>query len=160
MVGDLFDDVFADLLHLGVVLQEAARDVERDVRDVDPPFEEEQELGNEILEVVRHKDVVAIEFHLALEEIRLVAQFREIEDAAQVDGEIGVEVDPEDGILVIVEDVFVKLDVFLAGNVLGLAVPEGFLLVDLLVLEHDGPGHEIAVAFEDLADLGLLGVGG
>ncbi len=65
---------------------------------------------------------------------------------------------PEDGVLIVVEDVLVKLLIFFRFDVLGIAVPEGFLEVYLFVFEHDGPHHEVAVALQNLGDLGFFGV--
>ena len=61
LVGDLADDVAGQLADIGVVLQEAAGDVERQVGAVDAAFEQEQEFRDDFLDVVGDENLVVID---------------------------------------------------------------------------------------------------
>ena len=98
-VGDLLGDIGRDLLDVGVALEVAAADVERDVGRVDDAVEQREELGDDALDVVGDEDLVAVELDLVALELDVGLDAREVEDAGEREGVIDVEVDPEQGIV-------------------------------------------------------------
>ena len=118
-VGDLAGDVLGQLAHVAVVLQEGARDVQRQVGAVHHALEQQQELGDDLLDIVRDEHLVGVELDLALVGGKVVLEPREVQDAVQVEGIVGVEMDPEQRLLPLVEGVAVELLVLLLGAVLG-----------------------------------------
>ena len=86
---------FADFAHLRIVLQVAARHIQRQIRRVEATLQREEKFRDELGAVIRDKDLVAEELDVTLRHVELVGQLREIEDPFQVEGEIDVEVNPE-----------------------------------------------------------------
>ena len=166
-VGDLLGDIGRDLLDVGVALEVAAADVERDVGRVDDAVEQRQELGDDALDVVGDEDLVAVELDLVALELDVGLDAREVEDAGEREGVIDVEVDPEQGIVVHGEERVVELLVVLVLERRRRLRPEGLDAVDDVVLvgidllavlplrllaEDHGHGHKLAVLREQLLD--------
>ena len=63
-VGHFLGDVGGNLLHVGIALQIAAADVERDVGRVDDAMEQCEELGHDAVDLVGDEDLVAVELYL------------------------------------------------------------------------------------------------
>ena len=172
-VCDFAGDVARNLLHVGVALQVAARDVERDVRRVDHAVQQRQVLRHDALDLVRHVDLVRIELDLVLLDLEVVVDFREVENARQVERIVDVQVDREQRLVAHRVEFVVELLVLLFGDVGGLAGPQRLDVVDDVVLvgvdvlavlplldlaEGDGHGQEAAVLLQQGLDLGILGV--
>ena len=87
LIGNLLGDMRADLLHVAVILQEGTADVQRQVRAVDHALEQHQELRDDLLDVVRHEDLVVEQLDHALVGAELVFEPGEIQDALEVEGE-------------------------------------------------------------------------
>ena len=177
--------MLGNLLHLSVVLQKAAGDVERHVRAVDDALEQQQKFRDDLLDVVGDKDLVAVELDLAGDDLQLVLLLREVEDALEVKRIVDVEVDPEQRLVKIHKDLVVKFLVLLVGAVLRGLQPQRMGVVDrarldnlllfgavlvlfgvaLLVIdgallvvrvEVDFVRHELAVLVQNLVDARLL----
>ena len=125
----------ADLLHIAVVLQEGAAHVQGQVRAVDHAVEQHEELGDNLLDVIRHKHLAGEQLDLSLMGAEIVLELGEVQDALQVEGIVHVQVDPEQRIL-IAEQLVVEALVFLVGAVGGLLEPQGGGFVDQLGLGH------------------------
>lgn len=80
LVCDLFDDVLGNLLHLPVVLQKAARHIERNVGAVDDALQKEQVFGDDLLDIVRNKHLVAVQLDLPAFQLHFIVDFREIQN--------------------------------------------------------------------------------
>ena len=89
-VGHLAGDVGRHLLHIPVVLQERAGDVERQVGAVDDALEQHEELGDDFLDVVRHEHLIVVQLDDALVGRELIFELGEVEDALEVEGILGV----------------------------------------------------------------------
>jgi hypothetical protein len=133
-----------------VLLQRLARDVERQVLRVDDALDEGEPLGDQVLAVVHDEDAADVELNVAavlllgLVEVKGRALGHE-EDRGELERALDGEVLDGEVVLPVVGERLVEGAVLLAGHVLGLARPDGLLLV------HDGP------LVRDLLDgLGLL----
>jgi len=111
-------------------LQEAARDVERQVRTVKDAFQKEEEFRDDLLDVVGDKDLVVVDFDPAFQALIDVVSFREIEDALEVEGVVDVKVDPEEWIAVVFECFAEKDFVVFVRAVLGVLEPERCGVID------------------------------
>ena len=172
-----------DFLHVGVLLQVGAGDVERNVRGVDHAVQQRQEVRHDVLDVVGDEHLVAVEVNLVALQVHLLLQLREVQDARQVEGEVHVEVNLEQRLLEVhrVERP-VEVEVILvleigrglepdgvgvvdnAGLLDGHALDVAFLVfgalrvVDVLGLgaEDDRDRHELAVLLENAGDASVL----
>ena len=97
-VRDLLGDVAADFLHIGILLQVRTAYVQGDVRRVNDPVEQRQEIGDDVLYVVRNEDLVRVEVNLVTSQFHFLLQLREVEDSSQVEREVHVQVDVEERI--------------------------------------------------------------
>ena len=131
-VGHLAGDVGGHLLHVAVVLQEGARHVQRQVGAVDAALQQHQKLRNDLLDVVGHEHLVVVELDHALAGGELVLELGEVEDALQVKGILGVQVNPEQRIVHVVEHAVVEFLILLVGALVGALHPQRVRLVDLL----------------------------
>ena len=130
LVRDLLGDIVADLFGKAVVLQRASGDVQRQVGAVDDALEQHQVLGNDFLDVVRDEDLVVVELDHTFGGLILQVQLGEVQDALEVVGIVHVEVDPEQGLLVISEDVSVEFLVLLFRALAGILAPERMRVVE------------------------------
>ena len=97
-----------DLLYLTIVLQKAARYVQRDVRAIDHAVQQEQVFGDDFLDVIRNEHLVAIQLDFAALQLHLALDLGEIQNALQAERIIHIQVDPEKRIVIIVECLAVK----------------------------------------------------
>ena len=131
LLGHLLADVGGDFLDVGVGLQIGTGDVERDVGRVDDAVQQGHKLGDDALQLVGDKDLVAVELHAVFLEVELVLDFREIEDAGEVEGVVHVEVDLEHRVLEVHRIEFVvELLVVLIGEGGRRLLPERVGVVD------------------------------
>ncbi len=179
LVADLLADVAGDFLDVGVLLEVRAAHVQGDVRRINHAVKQRQEIGDDVLHVVRDEDLVGVEVDAVLLQVHLLLQLGEVEDARQVEGEVHVEVNVEQRVLEVHGvEVPVEFLVVFVGEVCGLLGPRGlrlvhhkrhvhahllhvplvvlraFWIVDVLRLGalHDFHRHELAVRVQDLAD--------
>ena len=172
-VGDLAGDVARNLLHVGVALQVAARDVERNVRRVDHAVQQRQVLRYDALDLIRHEHLVRVELDLVLLDFEVVVDLREVEYARQVERVVDVQVDREQRLVAHRVELAVELLVLLLGDFGRLARPQRIHVVDDVVLvrihvlavlplldlaEDDRHGQEAAVFSEQPLDFRVLGV--
>ncbi len=106
-------DDFADLAHLGFVLQVAARHVEGQVRSVKATLQGGEKFGDQFRAIIRNKHLVAVQLDMALGDIEFGRDAGKIENPLEVEGEIDIEVNPEQGVIGQGVELAVELDVFL-----------------------------------------------
>ena len=150
-----------DLLYLTIVLQKAARYVQRDVRAIDHAVQQEQVFGDDFFDVIRNEHLVAIQLDFAALQLDLALDLGEIQNALQAERIIHIQVDPEKRIVIIVECLAVKFLVFLFRAVLRvlqiqrLRVVERFVVlareIEVNVIRHEG-----AVLFHERTDPSLI----
>ena len=170
-VRHLLGDIRRNLLHVGIALQVAAAHVQRNVGRVDHAVEQGEEVGHDVLHLVRHEHLVAVELDLVAVDVNVVLDAREIKHTREVERIVHVEVDPEKGFVGHGVELAVELLVVLVlerGRRFG---PQGCGVVHHVVLlrvhllavlplgllaEHDFHGQEAAVFVEQFADFALL----
>ena len=141
LVRHLLGDVIGDLCDKAVVLQGAPGNIQGQVRTVDGALEQHQEFRNDFLDVIRDKYLVVIQLDHTLGGFIFQVDLGEVKDTLEIERIVHVQVDPEQGLFIILEDLSVEFLVFLIGAVFGILAPEGMDLV------HQG---------RPLADLQLL----
>ena len=141
LVRHLLGNIIGNLGDKTVVLQGASGNVQGQVRAVNGALEQHQEFRNDFLDVIRDKYLVVIQLDHALGGFIFQVDLGEVKDTLEIEGIIHVQVDPEQGLLVILEDLSVEFLVLFVGAVFGILAPEGMDLV------HQGRA---------LADLQLL----
>ena len=99
-VGDLLGDVGRDLLDVGVALQVAAGDVQRDVRRVDDTVQQRHEVRDDVVHMVRHEHLVAVQGDLVPVDGDALLDLREVQDTGEVERIVHVQVDVEQRLLV------------------------------------------------------------
>merc|ERR1719261_970370 len=145
----LFDNVLLDDLEDLVLLERLAGDVERQVLRVDDALDKGQPLGDEVLAVVHDEDAAHVQLDVArvlllrLEEVERRA-LRHEEDRGELELALDRKVLDREVLLPVVGERLVEGAVLLLGHLLGLARPDGLLLV-----------HEVPLV-RDLLDLLLL----
>ena len=172
-VGHLARDVARNLLHVGVALQIASRDVERNVGRVDHAVQQRQVFGYYSVDLIGNEDLIRVELDLVLLYLKVVVYLREIEYAREVERIVDVQMYVEQRIVAQGVKLAVELLVLLLGNLRRLARPQRVGVVDDVVLvgidilavlplgflaECDRYGQEAAVLFQQLVDLILLAV--
>ena len=127
--------MFRNLLYLSVVLQEASRNVERNVGAVDHAVEKHQELGNDFLDVVGDEHLIAIQLYLSLFQLNLLLLYLgKIENPLQAERIIHIEVNPKQRLVIIHKRVAVEILIFLLRTFLGIFQIERSRIVDGLIL--------------------------
>ena len=71
----------ADSSHGAVILQKASGNVQRHVGAIDHAFEQHQEFGDDLLNIIGYKDLVVIQLNLSLNAFRILRQLGEVDDA-------------------------------------------------------------------------------
>ena len=79
-VSHLLGDMAGDLLHIVITLQVRTAHVERNIGRVNHTMKQGQVLWYDILHLVGHEDLVAIELNLIALNINIVLNAREVED--------------------------------------------------------------------------------
>ncbi len=97
--GNPTTDDLTDLAYLGLVLQITARNIERQVRRIETALQRRKELRDQLRGVVGDEHLIAEQLDVALGDIELVGQAREIDNPFEVEGKIDVEMNPEQRIL-------------------------------------------------------------
>ena len=75
-------------------------------------LENEQILGNYLLDVVCNVYLIIIKLYLSLNSLILVGKLRKIQDSFEIKRIISVYVNMEEGVLKVVEDLLVKIGIF------------------------------------------------
>ncbi|KAI6776272.1 hypothetical protein HG530_000217 [Fusarium avenaceum] len=161
----LLDDVLLDDLHDLVLLKGLTRQVEGKILRVDNTLDEAEPLRDEVGGIVGDEDTADVELDvvlglLGLEEIEGSALGDE-EDSTELELTLNGEVLDSKVVLPIVGERLVEGSVLLLVDVLGVASPDGLLLVELLLLDLSlldllGLGLLLLLLVIDLLDLGLL----
>ena len=112
-VCNLLCDVGGDLLHGCVALEIAAAHVKRNVRRVNDAVKEGHEVGDDVVHMVCHEHLVAVEGNLVTLNCNAVLQLREVEDTGEVERVVHIEVNPEKRLLVHGEEGAVESKVIL-----------------------------------------------
>ena len=174
-VGHLLGDVGRNLLYVGVALQIAAGDIQRNIRRVDDAVEQRQEVRHNVIDMVGDKHLVAVERDLVALDRHPLFDLREIKNAREGERIIDIQMNMEKRLLLHRVEFAVELVVVLIlqlGRGLGperLDVVDDLVLVGidilavlpfLLLAEHDGNRHELAVLVQEAFDAGLLAVFG
>ena len=170
-VSDLLRDISGDLLHVRVALQVAAGDVQRDIRGVDDTVKQRHEVRDDVVHVVRHKHLVAVQGNLVPVDSDALLDLREIQDTGQIEGIVHVQMDVEQRLLVhriqgaVEREVVLLLEVGRGLGPQGLDAVDDLVLVGidilavlplLLLAEDDRDGHELAVLVQEALDAGFL----
>merc|ERR1719454_1036182 len=135
----LLHNVLLDDLEDLVLLQRLTRDVERQVLRVDHALDEREPLGDEVLAVVHDEDAAHVELDVArvlllrLEQVERRA-LRHKEDGGELELSLDREVLHGQVLLPVVGEGLVEGAVHLLGDLLGLAGPDGLLLVHQIPL--------------------------
>merc|ERR1719261_233787 len=130
----LLDNVLLDHLKDLVLLQGLTRDVERQILGVDDALDKGEPLGDEILAVVHDEDAAHVELDVArvlllgLEEVK-GRTLGHKEDRGELELALDAEVLHGQVLLPVVGERLVEGAVLLLGHLLGLARPDGLLLV-------------------------------
>ena len=130
LVGNLLGNVCRYFLYVSVVLEETPRYVQRQVRAIDHALEQHQELRDDFLDVVCHKNLVVIKLDLPFYSVEFVPEFREIQYTLEIERVVHVQVYPEQRIIIIMENLPVKFLVLLFGAIFRQFEPERVRIVD------------------------------
>ena len=84
-------------LHIVVALQVRAADIERNIGRVYHAVQQGKVFGYDILHLVRNKHLIAVELDFVTVDIKVILDFREVEDTRQVERIIHIEMDMEQG---------------------------------------------------------------
>ena len=163
----LLDEVLLDDAEDLVLLEGLAGDVEGKVLGVDDALDEGEPLGHDVLAVVHDEDTADVELDLvelllgtALEHVEGGALGAE-EDGAELELTLDGEVLDGGVLLPVVGEGLVEGGIFVLGDVVGLAHPDGLHGVEVLPLVADlldllGLLLLLGVLLVDLLDLGLV----
>ncbi|VUC28174.1 unnamed protein product [Clonostachys rosea] len=163
----LLDDVLLDDLHDLVLLKGLTGQVEGKILRVDNALDEAEPLRDEVSSVISDEDTADVELDvvlglLGLEQVEGSTLGNE-EDGTELELTLNGEVLDSEVVLPVVGERLVEGGVLLLGDVLGVASPDGLLLVELLLLDLGlldllGLGLLLLLLFlvVDLLDAGLL----
>ena len=172
LVGHLTGDVARYLAHVAVALKVAARHVQRNVRRIDNPVQQRQELGNDALHRIGHIHLIAVKLYPVLLNLEIVVDFREIENPRQVERIVDVEMYPEQRVVAARIELPVEFPVLFVGHIgrimrperVGIVhdvVPFGIHILSVLPLLYLSAGYrygkEAAVFTQHSANTGLVG---
>ncbi|KAK1237457.1 hypothetical protein MKX08_003082 [Trichoderma sp. CBMAI-0020] len=147
----LLDNVLLDDLHDLVLLEGLTRQVEGEILRVDNTLDEAQPLGNELGGVIGDEDTADVQLDVVLGLLGLKqvkgSTLGDVEDGTELELTLDGEVLDTEVVLPVVGERFVEGSILLLGDVLGVASPDGLLLVELLLLD---------AGLLDLLGLGLL----
>ena len=130
-------DMTGDLLHVIVALQIGAADIKRNIRTVYHTVQQGQVLRNDILHLVRHEDLIAIELNLIAVHIQVGFDSREVQNTRQMERIIDIEMDMEQRFIELHRiQLVVEGLVVLFLQVCGFSGPGGIGIVDdILIIE-------------------------
>ncbi len=98
-VSHLFGDIAANLLHVVIALQVRAAHIQRNVRRVDHTVQQGQILRHNVLHLIGHIHLIAVELYLVAVHIQIVLYLREVQNTRQVERVIHVQVNMEQRLL-------------------------------------------------------------
>ena len=101
-------------------MQEGTTHVQRQVGAVDYTLEQQQELGNNFLDVVRHENLAAEELDLSFMGAEVLTNLGEVQNPLQVERIVHVQVNPEQRVLKVREHPVIEALVLLLGAIAGL----------------------------------------
>ena len=164
LVRHLLGDVLGDLFHKAVVLEGAPGHVQRQIRTVNDTLQQQQEFRDHFLDIIRNKHLVVVQLDGSLNGLVLHIDLGEVQNSLEIERIVHIQVNPEQGLLVIVKDFPVKLQVLLLGAVVGMLCPQRSGLIEQLRTPSDFellPGlflrlFQILRAVLSLLILGLL----
>ncbi len=169
--GDLAGQALADGPDLAILLQDLARDVQREVLGVHHPAHEAQVIGKKLLAAVHDEDPLDVELHAPAsirdEEVQR-GLGRDEEQGLELEGALALHRDRLQGVRPVVGDVPVELVVLLGLDLIGRTGPQGLHGVQggvlgglaLADLHPDGMGQEVRIALDQAAQDPLRGVVG
>ena len=134
LVGNLFDDVRRDLGNIAVILQVASRNIEGQLGAVEHAAQHQEIFGDDFLDVVGNEYLVVVELDLSFHVGKLMREFREVQNALEVEGVVRLDVQPEERIVEVTEYLVVERFVLLVGAFGGILLPQGHRVVDRLFL--------------------------
>ncbi|CAH0038645.1 unnamed protein product [Clonostachys rhizophaga] len=163
----LLDDVLLDDLHDLVLLESLTGQVEGKILRVDNTLDEAEPLRDEVSSVISDEDTADVELDVVLGLLSLEqvegSTLGDEEDGTELELTLNGEVLDSKVILPVVGERLVEGGILLLGDVLGVASPDGLLLVELLLLDLGlldllGLGLLLLLLFlvVDLLDAGLL----
>ena len=137
----LLDEILLDDAQDLVLLEGLTGDVQGKILGVDDTLDEGEPLGDDVLAVIHDEDTADVQ----LDVVTLLLAFEHVERGAaggeeeRLELELTLDGEVLDGkvVLPVVGDGLVEGTVLLGGDVIGLAHPEGLLLVELLPLVRD-----------------------
>ena len=116
----------ADFLDVCVLLQVGARNVQGYVRGVNHTVQEREEIGNDVLHVIRDEHLVGIQVDFVPTQFHFLLELREIQNAREVEGEVDIQVNVKQRILEVHRvQVLVELGVILVLQVGWGLAPQG-----------------------------------
>ena len=124
LVRDFLGDIVGHLLDEPVILKCRTGYVQREIRAVHNTLECNHVLRHNLLDVVRDKDLIAVELDGSLDRLILSVDFREVQDSLHVERIIHVQMDPEQGLAVIIEHLAVEILVLVIGALTWCLLPE------------------------------------
>ena len=153
-IAHLLGNVVGNATDGAIALQEAPAHVERNIGAIDHPAQGQQKAGHHLFRVVGDKHLVAVELNAALGDVDIGLELREVENAVDHKGVVGVEVNPQQRVFLEGIQIAVKLQVVIVGEAAGRLFPGSFVLVDNFAVDLDRHRHEVAVGFNQLPNAG------
>ena len=132
LVCHLLGNVIGNLPDKTIILQGRSGNVQRQVRTVDNALEQHQEFRNDFLNVICDEDLIVVELDGTFNGLILHVDPREIEDTLEVEGIVHVQMDPEERLLVIIENLAVEGFIFLFFTLVRMLGPQGMDLIHQL----------------------------
>ncbi len=141
-------------------LEEAPRNIEGNVAAINYAAQGQQEAGNHFFAIIRDEDLIAEQLHRTLGDIDVGLEFREVENAVDDKGIVGIQMHPEQGVFLVGIQIAVELQIVFIRQFARGRFPGCFLLVDLFRfgggffgdhLQLDRVGHEVAVGLDQRA---------
>jgi len=108
-----------------------------------------QEVRNDILHFIGNEYLAAVKLDFFTLTGEVVAQFREVQHAGQIEWVVYIQMDPEKRIFAEWIKLFVKCEVIFVFEVRRAFCPDRAWVVDYLVLELDLDRQELAIFFQD-----------
>ena len=170
-VCHLLGDVLRNLLHIAVALEIRTTHVERNVRTVDDPMQECQEVGHNVFHRISDKHLVAIELNLIAMDFDVVFNLWEIQNTREIERIVHIEVNPEERFILHGIEIAIEIAIILISQGRRRLCPERVSVVDhvvlsgvhllsifplLLLAKGNGDGEEAAVFVEQSLDATLF----
>ena len=172
LVSHFLGDVAGDLFHVIVALQVRPADVQRDVRTVDHTVQQRQIFRHNVLHLIGHIHLVAIQLDLVAVYIQVALDLREVQNTREVKRIIHIQVNMEQRLLELHRIEFmVELVIVLVLQLTRLACPRRVDIVDdvlfvqlhflavfpfFLLAESDLDGQELTVFLQEALNRRVL----